>query len=221
MPDVDPDSTNIDLMRSPDLLDRARSCLLIVDLQQKLIPVIPTADRIIPTVNFLLKTAELASVPVCISEQYPHGLGPTIDEILCNAAAAQRFEKLRFSAADEFCRMTDAAAGLARDSADCRDQIVIAGIETHVCVLQTALDLAGRGFRVSVVADAVGSRHAIDHDKALDRLRDSAVTICTAESVAFEWCEVAGTDQFRAISRLVRARDAERNADGQTERHSG
>jgi len=203
-------SANSDLMRNPELLDASRSRLLIVDLQQKLVPVITDCEWITRSVGLLLRVAELTNVPVCISEQYPNGLGPTIEAITDHCRPEHRFEKLRFSAADEFCRHIDAANGMAQDTLDSRDQIVIVGIETHVCVLQTALDLVGRGFRVYVVADAVGTRHPTDHRHALDRLRDSSGTVCTAECAAFEWGEVAGTDTFRAISRMVRERDSER-----------
>jgi nicotinamidase-related amidase len=80
---------------------------------------------------------------------------------------------------------------------------VLIGIETHICVLQTALDLLSRGYRVYVAADAVGSRHRIDHDVALQRLRDHGVIVTTAESVLFEWCETAEMPQFKAIRDLV------------------
>ncbi|MEZ6063666.1 MAG: isochorismatase family protein [Planctomycetaceae bacterium] len=202
-PDAESDNG---LLRNPDLLNARRSRLLIVDLQQKLVPVIPDCPEILESVGFLLHAAGLTGVPAVISEQYPRGLGSTVASITALAGDVPRIEKVRFSAAEEFCRLIEAAPDMARDTLDSRDQIVVVGIETHVCVLQTALDLVGQGFRVYVVADAVAARHRTDHDWALKRMRDSSVTLCTAESVAFEWCEVAGTDTFRAISRLVRDR---------------
>ena len=187
--------------RNPDLLDRQRSQLVVIDVQEKLLPVILDGDAVVKTIRFLMDVACELDVPVVVSEQYPKGLGPTVPEICNHAVSAATFEKLKFSAAD----------GLGEDrTADGRDQFVLTGIETHICVLQTAFDLLGRGHRVYVVADAVGSRDAFDKKTALDRIRDAGGVVCTAESVAFEWCEVSGTETFRAVSKLVRNRAIER-----------
>lgn len=192
--------------RSTNLLHRERSQLLIVDMQEKLLPVIPHADQLVSTCQFLLKVAELLKVPVSISEQYPKGLGYTIPQITDHPASNHVFEKLKFSAAEEFLKRP----GAVNTSTDFAEQVVIAGIETHICVLQTALDLLAAGTQVLVVEDAVGSRNSDDEQSALHRIRDAGGTVCSAESVVFEWCEVAGTDEFRQISRLVRERDAAR-----------
>lgn len=189
---------------SQHLLHRKRSQLLIVDLQQKLVPVIPDAMEILQTTAFLLTVAQIMNVPVVVSEQYPTGLGSTVSEISEHSVAKTVFEKLRFSAAQGLLQATST------ESPSHAQRIVIAGIETHICVLQTALDLLAAGKQVFVVQDAVGSRHVADQATALDRIRQAGGTICCAESVAFEWCEVAGTDEFRQISRLVRERDAKR-----------
>lgn len=194
-----------ELRRSPELLDRHRSLLLIVDLQEKLVPVIPNAARVIDTSCFLLNVAEVLGVPVFVSEQYPAGLGPTVAAVREHLVAAQTFEKLRFSAAEEFAGRVQTL-----DTTNLRRQVVLAGIETHICVAQTALDLLARGFQVSVVQDGTGCRHEQDLQTAVDRLRDHGVTMTTAESVAFEWCEVAGSDEFKQVSRLVRQRDNNR-----------
>ncbi len=190
------------LRRSPELVNRNQSQLLVVDVQQRLMPVIHHAERIENRIVLLLDAAAALGVPVIVSEQYPKGLGATIDSIAQHHVSRQRFEKIRFSAAEEFqtlCASADAAVAVDR----C-DQVVIVGIEAHICVLQTAMDLLAQSYRVFVVEDAVSSRRESDHRTAMNRLRDAGAVICTAESVVFEWCEEAGTDEFRVLSRLVR-----------------
>ena len=190
------------LRRSPELINRRQSQLLVVDVQQRLMPAIHDADRIESRIVLLLDAAAVLDVPVIVSEQYPKGLGPTVDSIAQHRISRQWFEKIRFSAAEEFqalCASADPATAVDR----C-DQVIVVGIEAHICVLQTAMDLLAQGYRVFVVEDAVSSRRESDHRTAMDRLRDAGAVVCTAESVVFEWCEEAGTDEFRAISRLVR-----------------
>jgi len=190
------------LRRSSELIDRHHSQLLIVDVQQKLMPVIHNADQIENRIVLLLDAAAALKVPVIVSEQYPKGLGATVDAIAQHHVPKQSFQKLRFSAAEGFQALhasTDAATAVDR-----REQVVIVGIEAHICVLQTAMDLLAEGYRVFVIDDAVSSRRESDRRTAMNRLRDSGAVICTAESVVFEWCEKAGTDEFRVISRLVR-----------------
>ena len=201
------DSTlQIDLSRNPELLDVRRAHVLVIDVQEKLLPVIQQNDAVVNSISFLLNCCRLLGVPVIVSEQYPKGLGSTIDAIAQHEAISQRFEKLRFSAADEFCKLVDAESGMARDTTEERDQVLLVGIETHICVQQTALDLLGRGYRVYVATDAVGSRHRDDHEEAVNRQRDNGVSTVTAESAVFEMTETAESPVFREISRLVRDR---------------
>ena len=181
--------------RSRELLSRDDSRLLIVDVQEKFIPVIPVAAQLIANCRKLIQGANILAVPTFATEQYPQGLGATTPELA--ELLGDRPEKLRFSSAE--CLGWTAAAD------DDRFQVVVAGIETHVCIQQTALDLIAAGYQVYVPADAVASRHKHDWRYALQRLRDSGATITTTESVLFEWAEVAGTDEFRQISRLVRS----------------
>lgn len=189
-------------VRSPSLLSRALSHLLVVDVQEKLIPVIDGHERIIGEIGLILNAAAVLDVPVTLSEQYPAGLGLTIPAIGQHDAIQYRFEKLKFSAADEFCRI---AAESSSGAGDGPGQVVLVGIETHICILQTALDLKHSGWEVFVVANAIGSRRGEDHEVGLARLSRAGIHIVTSEGVLFEWCEAAGTDQFRQISRLVRS----------------
>lgn len=195
--------------RSPELLSATTSLLLIVDVQERLIPQIHGKEAVLDRCARLIRGAGLFQVPVVITEQYPRGLGPTVAALtdlftdnsgqrLLNGEPVPFTEKLRFSAAE--------ATGwpAAGERQDGRFQVVLAGIETHICVLQTALDLLARGYRVFVAADAAGSRATLDHEIACHRLRDSGAALTTVESVLFEWCEVAGTDRFRQVRDLVK-----------------
>jgi nicotinamidase-related amidase len=183
-------------IRHHELLSAVRCRLLIVDVQEKLLPHIDQGTRVVERCERLLKAAEILSVPISATEQYPQGLGPTVEPLESHFVHIP--VKLRFSCADSL----DWAAP--RAERDDRDQIVVAGIETHVCILQTAFDLAAGGFRVYIPVDAVGSRFSEDRDTALRRLEAAGIALVTTESVLFEWCEVAGTDEFKQISRLAR-----------------
>lgn len=182
---------------NPLLLDEAKSLLLIVDVQERLAPAVEDGDRAIDRCAVLMQGAAAMGVPVVVSEQYPKGLGPTVAPLRDHAPADAIFDKVHFSCAAD----PDLAAAIADAG---RQQVVIAGMEAHVCVLQTALGLAAEGYDVFVVADAVASRRAESVALALDRLRAAGVTVCNAEMVLFEWMHTAGTPEFRTVSRLIR-----------------
>lgn len=185
--------------RSPELLSREESRLLIIDVQEKLVPKIVNLERMLANCRLLIQGARILSVPVSATEQYPKGLGKLVPELaeLLDPAA----EKLRFSCAEVL------DWGVAARVADDRFQIVVAGMEAHVCVLQTVFDLMSLGFQVYVAADAVSSRSELDWRIALDRMSSGGATIVTAESVLFEWCEASGTPEFKQISQLVKDRE--------------
>jgi hypothetical protein len=185
-------------LRSPELLSRHESRLLIVDVQEKLVPMIAGIYRMLANCRMLLQGAKILGVPAFVTEQYPKGLGKTVPQLaeLLDPAA----EKLRFSCAEVL------DWGVATAQPDNRFQIVVAGIEAHVCVLQTVLDLLGSGFQVYVAADAVSSRDEFDRRIAFDRMSAGGATIVTTESVLFEWCEQSGTPEFKQISQLIKDR---------------
>lgn len=191
-----------DFFRSPELLSSKSSHVLVVDVQEKLLPVIESSERILNEIRLLLDAASVLEVSVTVSEQYPKGLGATVSMIAEHAAVGQTFDKLRFSAAHEF---TKHLANLSGETGRSSQQVILVGIESHICILQTALDLKDAGCDVFVVVNAVGSRRQTDHQSALVRMSHSGVRLLTTESVIFEWCETAGTDQFRQVSRLVRS----------------
>lgn len=185
-------------LRTPELLSRQESRLLIVDVQEKLVPKIFGLERMLANCQMLLQGAKILGVPAFATEQYPKGLGPTVPQLA--QLLDSPLPKLRFSCAEVL------AWSMAAEQADDRFQIVVAGIEAHVCVLQTVLDLLGSGFQVFVAADAVSSRQEFDCKIALDRMANGGATIVTTESVLFEWCEASGTPEFKQISQLIKDR---------------
>lgn len=183
--------------RSPLLLARNRSALMVVDVQEKLAPSIENIDRLGWNISRLVRAAGMLGVPVVATEQYPGGLGHTVTDLASLLEGAEIAEKRMFS-----CReCSELVEGLRNRD---RDQVVIGGIESHVCVLQSALDLVAQGFDVFVVADAVGSRAEDDYRWALERLMLAGATVVTTEMVLFEWCETSSAPEFKAVSGLVR-----------------
>jgi nicotinamidase-related amidase len=181
-----------------ELLEKDRSALLLIDVQDRLFPHIHEHQSMLARIELLLSAASLMKIPVLATEQYPKGLGKTIAKISCAIPDLQPLEKVDFSclAAPGF---KDRLAALQRR------QIVLIGIETHVCVMQTALDLIAHGEEVIVVADATGSRRALDAEIALRRLDHAGAVVMTAESVVFEWLRRAGTDAFKALQPNLKA----------------
>lgn len=183
--------------RSPHLLNRNRSALLVVDIQEKLLPTIEGNERLVSRANLMLDAAKLLSVPVYVSEQYPNGLGATVGDLHIEHAAIVESKKM-FS-----CRECD----LILESLQSKsiDTVLICGIEAHVCVLQTAFDLLALGMRVQVAVDAIGSRNLLDLQTAIRRMESHGIVATTAESAVFEWCETASAMEFRQISELVKS----------------
>ncbi len=178
------------------LMQAERSALLVVDVQERLAPAMTGIETAVDNVSVLLRAAARLSVPRLVSEQYPRGLGRTLPG-LAELADAPPIEKLTFS-----CLGEDAFAerlhGLGRT------QVVVAGIEAHVCVLQTAMDLLARGVEVFVVADATASRSPDNHALALSRMREAGAAVVATEMVVFEWLGRAGTDEFKELSTLIK-----------------
>ncbi len=184
-----------DVVRSPDMMNREDTALLVVDVQQKLVPAIAGHARVVWNIRRLIDGAKVLGLPVTATEQYPKGLGPTVPEL------AERLGKIPSKLAFSCAECADLLAGLRE-----RDvfRVLLCGIEAHVCVQQTALDLLADGWRVYVAVDAVGSRYDFDYRTALARMDASGATLTTTEAALFEWCRVAGTPEFKQISRLAR-----------------
>lgn len=178
------------------LIDRHQSLLLIVDIQEKLAPAIHDGAAAIANNRRLLAAAGRLGVPVLVSEQYVRGLGPTVPDLQPLPAAA-RFDKTHFSCARE-------PGFLERLAQTGRRQILVTGMETHVCVLQTVLGLLDAGYAVFLIADAASSRTPENRAAAIARASAAGAHIVTTEMVLFEWLECAGTDDFRALLPLIK-----------------
>lgn len=184
-------------MAGPPRLDTRKAQLLIVDLQEKLLPHIAEHQTVVSQSVRILRAARELELPITVTEQYPEGLGRTPTAILVAAEGAARMEKMTFSIwQDEATRE--------RLLSLTRPHILLVGIETHVCVQQTALDLLEAKMVPFVLADAVGSRRPLDHQTALDRVRGAGVEVTTVESAIFEMLDRAGTDLFKRILPIVR-----------------
>ncbi|MEQ1637725.1 MAG: isochorismatase family protein [Methylococcales bacterium] len=183
-----------------NLLSAEQSLLLIVDQQPKLTSAMPESDAkaMAANTNKLSSAAGLLNIPVLLTEQYPKGLGSTDPNITANLpSAAQIFTKTGFSC----CAAEGFMTALKNQH---RQQIILTGQETHVCILQTALELASLDYQVYVAEDAVCSRQAAHKTYALQRMQQQGVTICNYESVLFEWLRDARHPDFKQISNLLR-----------------
>jgi nicotinamidase-related amidase len=184
-------------MKHPTQLAPRESAVLVVDVQEKLMAKIPAAEVLVRNSAFLLDVAKLLEVEVAATEQYPKGLGPTV------ATLAQRVptrpDKLGFSC----CAVPHLVDGFRTRG---RTKIVLIGIEAHVCVLNTALDLLVASFQVYLAVDALASRYAVDYDIALRRLEKAGAILTTVETCAFEWLGGSNHPAFKQVSLLVQER---------------
>jgi len=177
-------------------LNAASSVLVVVDMQPSFLSGIFEADRVLDRVEFLVGVAQLLGVPVLATEQYPSRMGGT-HERLTHYFPQGAFAKMGFSCAkcDEFViRLADLG----------REKVVIVGIETHICVSQTAHDLLGKKFEVAVCPDAVSARSMDRHKIGMERIRDAGAVPAHTESIAYEWMGSADHPQFRDVLQLVK-----------------
>ncbi|MCA0433457.1 MAG: hydrolase [Proteobacteria bacterium] len=180
------------------LLEANKSSLLLVDIQERLLPAMAEPEQVVAKSKILLAAARELGLPVTISEQYPKGLGRTVPELAANDAAT--LEKLTFSCwrdkpmKSHFINLHEKG----------RPLIIVAGIEAHVCVLQTCIDLSNAGFGVFAVTDAMSSRKTASADLAFKRLRHAGIETVNTEMALFELLGQAGTPQFKALSALIR-----------------
>jgi nicotinamidase-related amidase len=170
---------------------------LIIDFQERIFPVIHENEKLARNVPVLIEGLKILGVPVLVTEQYVKGLGPTIAAVAQKIEGIERIEKASFSCCDEPRVMLELAAS------GC-EYVIVAGIESHVCVLQTVIDLKSNGYIPVVVEDCISSRKIGDKMMALERMRHEGVIITTYEAVLFELLRFSGTDEFKAISKLVK-----------------
>ena len=180
-------------------IDAARCALVLVDYQQRLLPAIHDAERVVADALRLADVARTLGMRVLGTEQNPVGLGPNLDSV--RARCDETLAKMSFDAcADGLIERLGAALPTGGD-------VVIAGCEAHVCLMQTALGLLRAGFRVWVVATACGSRFPQDHALAMERLRGAGAVIVGGEMVAFEWLRSCRHDRFKAVLQILKARE--------------
>ena len=186
-----------EVKRFSKLLKPEQTGLLIIDIQERILPVINNYQLVVENTLKLIKGFKVLGLPIYFTEQYPKGLGPTSRSILDELGDLKPFDKMSFSCSgagelfNEFKQKN-------------LSQIVVCGVEAHVCVQQTVLDLIENNFQVNLAADAVSSRKEMDYRTALERMRDHGAEITTIESILFELLNVCGTPQFKEISKLVK-----------------
>jgi len=181
-------------------INRAQTAALFVDIQERLISAMDGGDELVKRNAMLLEGLKILDIPAVFLRQYPKGLGDIVPELRELAGEYVPFDKLAYSAmkdeaiAAEFERLRERGV----------ENVIVTGVESHVCVLQSCIDLVAAGFRPILVVDCVSSRRAFEKEIALRRAVQENVLLTTAEAILFELCVVAGTDEFKAISKLVK-----------------
>ena len=175
---------------------KEESLLLIIDIQEKLAPAMKYGKEVIQNTNVLISAAEEMNMPIIVTEQYPKGLGQTVTEINDRLEDALKFEKTMFSACTD-----EVATAL---EAEGKKKIIITGMETHVCVFQTARDLIGLGYDVFIVSDGVSSRTKENYRNGLDLIRDMGGVVINTETILFDLMKKAGTPEFKVLSKLIK-----------------
>lgn len=180
------------------LISRENAVLVVIDVQEKLFPLISDGEKILENMRKLIQFARIISMPIVLTEQYPKGLGPTIPEIRDLIPNIQPVEKVEFSCfgSEEFREI------IKRLNAK---SLIIVGIETHICVMQTAIEGVKEGFKVCVVSDATSSRNPEDKSAALERLRDNDIIVASTEMLIYELLKRAGTQEFREALKLIKS----------------
>ena len=179
------------------MLDGGDAVLVIVDVQERLATVMEMREPVVRNCIYLIELAKMRGIPVVVTEQYPKGLGPTVEPIRSALADYRPIEKVSFNCCGEPAFMEE----IARLG---RRKLVVAGMETHICVLQTALGLIEEGFVPHVVSDAVCSRTKENWDTGLGMMRDAGAVVTCTESVLFQLLKAAGTEEFKAVSRMIK-----------------
>ena len=182
------------------LIDSSNSSLLLIDVQNKLFPKIYEQKNLVTTILNCLEVFYTLDIPIFFSEQYPNGLGLTIEKVLEKllSCKAHKFEKTSFSC------FPPSSTTLHADRLLKSKQVILIGIETHICVLQTAVDLKGKGYDVFVIFEAVGSRKIYDKELAIKRMINCGIQVVTFEMMLFELLRDSKNKHFKNLSRLVR-----------------
>ncbi len=185
-------------MQHEAILRKKDTLFLIIDIQERLLPAVAESDKVLRTASILAQAAEILDIPLIISEQYPKGLGHTVPQISDGMPEnTQIIEKTTFS-----CLQSKALNKAIKSSM--ASQIVICGIESHICVTQTALDLAATGSQIHLLTDGISSRNPLNKEYTITRLARAGIIISNLESALFELLIEAKGDEFKAISKLIK-----------------
>jgi nicotinamidase-related amidase len=185
------------IKRNEKILQRDTTALLLIDIQEKILGVMNNPEQVVSNSLKLIKGFKALNIPIFYTEQYPKGLGNTTPSLLSELQGLSPIQKMSFScygAGNFFTRLEDNNVS----------QVVVCGIESHVCVQQTVLDLISSGFQVNLAADAVSSRNELDYRIAIDRMRTHGAEITTSESILFELLVNSGTDEFKEVSKIIK-----------------
>lgn len=169
--------------------------LVVIDLQEKLMKVMPDREEVVRNTLILLELANQFQIPVVVTEQYPKGLGPTVPEITSQLKGNRLLEKITYSACPEL-------VGQLKETD--RGQVLVVGSETHICVYQTVRDLLAADFKVQVPCDAVCSRRTLNYENGLSLMREQGAVITNTETLVFDMLKKAGTKEFKVMSALVK-----------------
>lgn len=178
-------------------IDQNNTLLLIVDIQDRLAAVMKERDKVVGNCLHLVELAKMTGIPIVVTEQYPKGLGPTVSEIRDALPSYQPVEKLTFSCCDE----SDFSGEINRIN---KKTILLTGMETHICVLQTCIGLLRDGFNVHLVRDAVCSRTKDNWEAGIGFMRDAGAVVTCTETTLFQLLGIAGTEEFKAISKRIK-----------------
>ena len=180
------------------MLKKEECLLVVIDMQEKLAKVMVNLEETTKNIRLLIEAANEFSMPIIYTEQYPKGLGETIEPLksLLTNYNAQRFDKMSFSA----LKIAEIAEAIASSK---KKTVVLTGIESHICVLSTAVDLKNAGYNVVVAADATTSRKEFFYKTALDFYNANSISVVPAETLVFYWLEFAGTEQFKKLQKII------------------
>jgi len=174
-----------------------QAVIVIVDVQERLANAMQARDQVVGNCLHLVELAKLHDIPIIVTEQYPKGLGPTVEPLRNALPSYEPVEKLSFSC----CGQTDFISRVGKVG---RNTVLLAGMETHVCVLQTCLDLLKQGINVHLVNDAVCSRTKENSETGIELMRDAGAVVTCTETVLFQILKMAGSEEFKAISKRIK-----------------
>ena len=174
-------------------IEQEYTAAIVVDYQEKLVPVMHEKDKLLQNSCILLEGLKILDVPMVVTQQYTKGLGMTVEEITEAAGTSEYIDKISFTAFD-----------CLKDKLSSKKYVIVCGIEAHICVLQTVIDLKAAGFVPVLVADCISSRKESDKQVAIERARQEGAIVTTYESLLFELLKVAGTETSKKIQKLIR-----------------